>query len=90
MSVLGVKGLTQKTNTILFNFTTTHCTKTIKVNLNIYKPMMINNEIFVRMVSCGRCLEITLVQVLGECRWQRFFFQSNSFSNWKTENEIGD
>lgn len=35
---------------------------------------MINNEIFVRMVSCGRCLEIALVQVLGECRWQRFFF----------------
>lgn len=52
--------------------------------------MMINNEIFVGMVSCGRCLEITLVQVLGECRWQRFFFQSVSFSNWKTENEIGD
>ena len=51
---------------------------------------MINNEIFVGMVSCGRCLEITLVQVLGECRWQRFFFQSVSFSNWKTENEIGD
>lgn len=24
---------------------------------------MINNEIFVGMVSCGRCLEITLVQV---------------------------
>ena len=44
------------------------------MNLNIYKPMMINNEIFVRMVSCGRCLEIALVQVLGECRWQRFFF----------------
>lgn len=37
---------------------------------------MINNEIFVWMVSCGRCLEITLVQVLGECRWQRCFFQS--------------
>lgn len=51
---------------------------------------MKNNEIFVGMVSCGRCLEITLVQVLGECRWQRFFFQSVSFSNWKTENEIGD
>lgn len=51
---------------------------------------------FVRMVSCGRCLEIALVQVLGECRWQRFFFNLSvlltgklKIGDWKEKPKFG-